>query len=115
MREVAEIGDELRVHLKARREVGPRRAEPPDEVLHAGVDVGAVERGDARLDERGHVSDRVFGVHRPMATSEVPPTLDDARDVVPGRNGDAVDHWASSSGSSVGTAPSESGTAVTSA
>ena len=73
-----EIGHELRVHLHGRRAAAARGKEPADERFDAGVDVRAVERRDAGIDEAGHVVERGRLVDRAVAAGQLPAALDDA-------------------------------------
>ena len=82
-----EVGYVLGVHLHGH--VGAGRATPlqplADQRFHAGVDVRAVERRDARVHEPIHVGQRRSRVDRAVAAGQLPPALQQARDGVAGR------------------------------
>ena len=82
-----EVGHELGVHLDARErflaaQIAVAQAEAADQLLDAGVDVGAVEGGDAGVGEGDHVGDRIVALHRAVAGGELPAAADDARNLV---------------------------------
>src|SRR5580658_9192152 len=52
-------------------------AEGADQLLHAGVDVGAVESRDAGFDEHGHVLDGLLRIDRAVVAGEMPASFDD--------------------------------------
>ena len=89
---MVEVGHEFGVHLDAveRRLAALHRGSAggsaPISVLDAGIDVGAVEGGDAGIGEGGHVAERRRRASTgAMAAGELPAAADDARDVVAGR------------------------------
>ena len=81
----ADAGEGLRA-----AQVGIAAAEGADQILDAGVDVGAVEGGDAGVGEGDHVRDGVARVDRAVAAGHLPAAADDAGDFVVGREGDAL-------------------------
>ncbi|MEZ5286217.1 MAG: hypothetical protein R2712_15680 [Vicinamibacterales bacterium] len=88
-RQLVPIGHALGVHAHAGRggaaiatEAGE---EASDERLDARVDVGAIEGRDAGIDERSHVVERRLLVDRTVAAGELPAALQQARDLIPGR------------------------------
>ena len=82
--ESAPIGHELGVKLNARTQHRVTFQELPDQLLDAGVDVGAVEARDAGLDVAPHVFDSRVDRDLAVAARELPAALDDARDAVAG-------------------------------
>ena len=85
-----EIRHVLGVHLH--RTASPRapRIQPAaDERLDAGVNVRAVERGDAGVRKAIHVRHRVTALDRSVAAGQLPSALDQAGDRIPGRQLDA--------------------------
>ena len=62
-----------------------------DQRFDAGVDVGAVEGRDARVDEPIHVGERGGRVDGAVAAGQLPPALQQARDRVAGRELNAGD------------------------
>ena len=55
-----------------------------DQLLDAGVDVGAIEGEDAGLVVGDQMLDRRLPVDRPVAAGELPAAADDPRDLVAG-------------------------------
>ena len=66
-------------------------AKPADLFLDAGIDVGAIESGDAGIDKSDHVGNRLIRIHRAMVAGKLPATLDDRRDEIGGPNRDSGD------------------------
>ena len=71
------VGHELRVHLEGvegfRSALGEQAlAELPDHFLDAGINVGAIEGRDARIDEGGHVGDGPLGLDSSMSSRKLP-------------------------------------------
>ncbi len=80
MREQTEIRHALGVHLDRGGGVGAAaltqaRQIPPDQRLDSRVDVRAVERRDARVDEGLHVGERRLDFHGAMAARQLPSAL----------------------------------------
>src|SRR5271157_6041332 len=92
--QVSQIRDELGEDLNASGVFGVMAAKVPDQLLDAGVDVGAIERGDAGLDEGSHVVLRGDRVNGAVAAGQVPATFDDAGDFKAVCQGDARHHQA---------------------
>jgi len=82
-----QVGHQLGVHLDR---VGRLPAAVPahaldevaDHLLHADIDVGAVEGGDASVEEAFHVGDRPCAVHGAVAARQLPAALYDRRELV---------------------------------
>jgi hypothetical protein len=66
--------------------------EPADQVLHAGVDVGAVEGDDAAIGEGDHVLDRRRGIDRSVPAGHLPTAADDPRNHVAWREFEGLHH-----------------------
>ena len=64
---------------------GVIRAESADQLLDAGIDVGAVESEDAGVAEGGEIGDRQAAIEVAVPAGELPAAADDARDLVAGR------------------------------
>ena len=80
MWEQTEIRHALGVHLDPGGGVGAApltqaRQIPPDQRFDSRVDIRAVERGDARIDEGLHVGERRLDVHGTMAARQLPSAL----------------------------------------
>ena len=54
--------------------------EGADHLLDAGIDIGTVESGDARIQKGFHIRDRRCAIHRAMIPGELPTALDHAGD-----------------------------------
>ena len=78
--QLVEVGHELGVHPEAGGVIGTLPPEAADQLLDAGVDVGAVEGGDAGLDEGRHVADGLRGVDVTVVAGQLPAALDEPRD-----------------------------------
>src|SRR5687767_8403076 len=70
--------------------VAVARPELADQFLDAGIDVGAVEGGDAGIGEGHHVTGRIVADGRAVAAGQLPAAADHARDVIAGRERDAL-------------------------
>src|SRR5437764_7307086 len=66
------------MHLDLPGQGGVGATEGTDQCFDASVDVGAVEGRDAGLDEPRHVFDRLLGIDRAVAASQMPAALDEA-------------------------------------
>ena len=71
----------------------PAAQELADERLHARIDVGTVERRDARLGERHHVGDGMRTIHAAMPAGQLPAALDETRHHVAGGELARGDRW----------------------
>src|SRR4051812_10748821 len=80
--ELRQIGHELRVHTRARRQGRMSAPEFADHRLDAGVDVGAVESRDAGFDKSRHVTIDSVRIYGAVITRELPAALDDPRDLI---------------------------------
>jgi hypothetical protein len=67
-----------------------------DHLLHALVDVGAVEGGDPGVEEGLHVGDGRVAAHLAVIAGELPAALEHARDAVAGAQFGGLDAHASS-------------------
>src|SRR5215213_10406746 len=66
-------------------------AKGADHLLDARVDVRAVERGDACVDEGGHVTNRFLGIDVAVPAGELPAALQETGDAVTGREFGGLD------------------------
>ena len=94
-RQGVQVGHELRMHLDAPErlaaaQIGIAHSEPADQLLDSGVDVGAVERGDARIGKGDQVADRILAGRRAVAARQLPAAAYDARDFVIRRKPDSL-------------------------
>ncbi len=76
-RKVRQVGDEFCMDLNffGMRRVG--LAETADQFFDASINVGAVEGGDPRLDEGGHVGKRLATINGAVVAGQMPAPLDD--------------------------------------
>jgi hypothetical protein len=89
VRQAAEIRNQLGVHDNLIGNFRPATAahisdELADHLFNAGVNVRAIERGDAGVQERFHIGDGLVRLHLAVIASELPPALDHPRNRVPG-------------------------------
>ena len=78
-RQHVQVGNELRVNLHVLGQPRIKRPKPADQRFDPGIDVGAIESGDARLHEGGHIVHRLLRIDDSMVSGEVPSSLDDPR------------------------------------
>ena len=64
--------------------VGNLLAEFADQLLDAGINIGAIESNDAGVVERREIIHRRRAIHRPMAAGELPAAADHPRDLIAG-------------------------------
>ena len=81
------VGHDLGVDLDQRHRLRAEASpivfpESADHLLHAGIDVGAVERRDAGLRKGRHVPDRPVSVDRPVVAGKLPAALDQAGNAI---------------------------------
>src|ERR1700737_2243410 len=69
-----------------------RATETANQKFYARINVRAVEGGDPRVDERGHVLSRLTGIDDPMITGKVPAAFDDPRNCIIAGHGDSRNH-----------------------
>jgi hypothetical protein len=85
--EPGQVGNELGVDAQPRQGfdtplVAQVAAELPVELLDTRIDIGAVEGGDAGVESRQQVPDRLLAIDCTMTAGELPATANDARDLV---------------------------------
>jgi len=71
------------MHLRRQGELRITAAERPDRLLHVGIDIRAIEGRDARFNEARHVVHGLLTIDGPVLARQLPPSLDQPRDVVP--------------------------------
>ena len=74
----------MRESASSPRRSAVARAERADQLLDAGIDVGAVEGGDAGVGEGDHVAHRIVAHRLAVAGGKLPAAADDARNLVAG-------------------------------
>jgi hypothetical protein len=96
-RQAVEVRHEFRMDPDAIKRFGAAHVpvtltKRTDQILDTGIDIGAVEAGDAGIGEGDHVQDRLGRADVAMAASHLPATTDDARHLVVRRQSRALHH-----------------------
>ena len=80
LRQLGQVGHALGVHLQRRQALrAAARVEVAVQRFDAGVDVGAVHRVQAGVDEGGDVGDGTFAVDRTVVAGQLPAAADRCR------------------------------------
>jgi len=71
-----------RLHGVGAAQIGDPRTERAEQLLDAGIDVGAIERRDAGVERGDEIVDRGLAIDRSMSARELPTAANDAGDFV---------------------------------